>query len=101
MFELIKAYESGSTLNFTELKKKVSKKRKLKGVPRVVDVLSAIPETYRKHLTPFLKSKPVRGASGVAVVAVMSKPVSDDDDDDDDNDLAINSFPSGCLPFVP
>lgn len=71
---LIKAYESGTTLNFTELKNKVAKKRKLKGIPKVVDVLGALPEKYRKELTPYLKTKPVRGASGVAVVAVMSKP---------------------------
>ena len=70
---LIKAYEDGSTLNFTSLKNSVAKKRKLKGIPKVVDVLSAIPERYREALTPFLKTKPVRGASGVAVVAVMSK----------------------------
>jgi len=71
---LIKAYESGSVLNFTDLKNKVAKKRKLKGIPKVVDVLAALPEKYKKDLTPYLKTKPVRAASGVAVVAVMSKP---------------------------
>jgi len=71
---LIHAYETSSTLNFTSLKNTIAKKRKLKGIPKVVDVLSAIPEKYREALTPFLKTKPVRGASGVAVVAVMAKP---------------------------
>ena len=39
---LINAYETGQTLNFTSLKNSVAKKRKLKGIPKVVDVLAAI-----------------------------------------------------------
>lgn len=71
---LITAYENSSTLNFTQLKSDVSKKHKLKGIPKVSDVLAAIPTQYRAALLPFLKTKPVRSASGVSVVAVMSKP---------------------------
>jgi len=43
-------------------------------VPKVVDIISAIPENYKNRLLPILKAKPVRTASGIAVVAVMSKP---------------------------
>ena len=43
-------------------------------MPKIVDILSALPESHKDLLAPFLKAKPVRTASGVAVVAVMSKP---------------------------
>jgi len=72
--ELIQAYDNGSTCNFTKLKGQASKKYKLGGIPRVSDVIAGIPLNYRSKLLPFLRQKPVRTASGVAVVAVMSKP---------------------------
>lgn len=40
----------------------------------MVDIIAAIPLDYKEKLTPFLKAKPIRSASGVSVVAVMSKP---------------------------
>lgn len=43
-------------------------------MPKLVDIISAIPESYKKKLLPILKAKPVRTASGIAVVAVMCKP---------------------------
>mmetsp|Transcript_8212 Transcript_8212/g.12370 ORF Transcript_8212/g.12370 Transcript_8212/m.12370 type:complete len:550 (-) Transcript_8212:57-1706(-) len=72
--EIIKAYDAGATLNLTNLKSKSAKKYKLQGIPRLADILNAIPISHKQQLIPFLKSKPVRTASGVAVVAVMSKP---------------------------
>lgn len=72
--ELIKAYDTGATLNLSKLKATSAKKYKLQGIPRLSDVLKAIPISHKQQLIPFLKSKPVRTASGVAVVAVMSKP---------------------------
>lgn len=72
--ELIRAYESGSELNFTQLKGSASRKFRLKGIPKMADILQALPLEYRTKLWPFLKTKPVRTASGVAVVAVMCKP---------------------------
>ena len=76
VYELIEAYDKGLTLNFTKLKGDASKKYKLGGIPRVADIIAAIPPhgQYRSKLLPFLRQKPVRTASGVAVVAVMSKP---------------------------
>mmetsp|Transcript_6402 Transcript_6402/g.16226 ORF Transcript_6402/g.16226 Transcript_6402/m.16226 type:complete len:570 (+) Transcript_6402:69-1778(+) len=72
--ELIKAYDDGDTLNFTRLKGEAGRRYKLSGMPKLSDILQALPLQYRQKLAPFLQTKPVRTASGVAVVAVMSKP---------------------------
>lgn len=72
--DLIAAYQEGAELNFTKLKGAKAKKYKLPGIPKMSDILQAIPIEYKSKLHPFLKTKPVRTASGVAVVAVMSKP---------------------------
>ena len=37
-------------------------------------MISAVPESHKKRLLPLIKVKPVRTASGIAVVAVMAKP---------------------------
>lgn len=42
--------------------------------PKLVEIIAAVPEEQRETLLPRLKVKPVRTASGIAVVAVMSKP---------------------------
>ena len=42
--------------------------------PKLVEIIAAVPEEFRDRLLPRLKAKPVRTASGIAVVAVMSKP---------------------------
>ncbi len=72
--ELIKAYDTGATMSLTKVKSQSAKKYKLQGIPRLSDILNAIPISHKQQLIPYLKSKPVRTASGVAVVAVMSKP---------------------------
>lgn len=72
--ELIEAYNTGATLNLTQSRGRASKKYKLRGIPRLSDILQALPTNYRAKLWPFLQTKPVRTVSGVAVVAVMSKP---------------------------
>ncbi|KAI5450151.1 Elongator subunit [Naganishia albida] len=61
-------------INLNALRKQYGKKYKMKGVPRLVDILSAVPEEWRDRLRGALRAKPVRTASGVAVVAVMCKP---------------------------
>lgn len=71
---LMKAYDAGDTLNLSKLKAEAAKKYKIQGIPRLSDILQSIPISHRNKLLPYLKSKPVRTASGVAVVAVMSKP---------------------------
>ena len=71
---LIQAYDRGEKINLTKLKTKVCSGYKLPKMPKIVDILAALPESYSDKLTPMLKGKPVRTASGIAVVAVMSKP---------------------------
>jgi elongator complex protein 3 len=66
--ELIQAYDAGDTLNFTKLKGMAARKYKLQGIPKLADILQALPISYRAKLWPFLQTKPVRTASGVAVV---------------------------------
>lgn len=71
---LIKAHESGQDLNISKVKTQISSRYGLKSQPRLVDIIAAVPNEYKKVLLPKLKAKPVRTASGIAVVAVMCKP---------------------------
>lgn len=71
---LIRAHDSGKTVNLTKLKKEASRRHGLSEFPKQVDILAAVPSSHRQGLAPLLKAKPVRTASGIAVVAVMSKP---------------------------
>ena len=71
---LIIAYEKNEPVNLTKLKTQISRKYKLKNMPKLVDIIASLPENYKDKLTPYLKVKPIRTASGIAVVAVMCKP---------------------------
>ena len=71
---LIKAYDSQVSINLSKIKAEISKKYKLSYIPKLVDIIAAVPDDYKTKLLPYIKAKPVRTASGVAVVAVMSKP---------------------------
>jgi hypothetical protein len=71
---LIKAFEAQVPINLSKIKGEISKKHKLSYIPKLVDIIAAVPEAYKSKLLPYIKAKPVRTASGVAVVAVMSKP---------------------------
>jgi elongator complex protein 3 len=73
--DLITQHSSSSTPpNINTLRMKYAKKYNLQGVPRLTDVLAAVPEEWKERLRGWLTAKPVRTASGVAVVAVMCKP---------------------------
>ncbi|CCC68289.1 hypothetical protein NCAS_0B02050 [Naumovozyma castellii] len=74
--ELTNSLTSNTTreINLNGLITKYSKKYKLKQQPRLTDIINSIPDQYKKYLLPKLKAKPVRTASGIAVVAVMCKP---------------------------
>ncbi|XP_050401515.1 elongator complex protein 3 isoform X1 [Patella vulgata] len=72
--ELIKADQEGKDINLNKVKTKISSKYGLPSQPRLVDIIAAVPNQYKKALLPKLKAKPVRTASGIAVVAVMCKP---------------------------
>ncbi|KDE02761.1 elongator complex protein 3 [Microbotryum lychnidis-dioicae p1A1 Lamole] len=71
---LLEAHHSGESINLNALKASVSKKHGSKIVPRLVDIIAAVPHEVKEILLPKLRAKPVRTASGIAVVAVMSKP---------------------------
>ncbi|KAM0749431.1 histone acetyltransferase ELP3 [Meredithblackwellia eburnea MCA 4105] len=73
---LLQSHHSGSkeTINLNALKQRIAKKHKSDVIPRLVDIIAAVPQEYRDVLLPKLKAKPVRTASGIAVVAVMSMP---------------------------
>jgi len=72
--ECIRLYDRGEKIDLINLRKDFSAKYRLSRVPKLLDILAAVPENYKAKLTPILKTKPVRTASGIAVVAVMSKP---------------------------
>ena len=57
-----------------QVKSDMSRKYGLSHTPKLVEIIAAVPEEYKAELVPRLKAKPVRTASGIAVVAVMSKP---------------------------
>jgi len=72
--ELIRAYDSRTPVNLTQLKSDAARRVGMRGMPKLVDIIQAVPSTHREKLLPFLKARPVRSASGVAVVALMCKP---------------------------
>ena len=75
--QIIKKFEKGENMTVPEIKKllsRLARQHKLGSIPKLVDLVSAIPQNYKDKLLPMLKTKPVRTASGIAVVAVMCKP---------------------------
>lgn len=72
--QLIESYEKREKTHLPTLIAGITKKNRVSRAPKLVDIISALPENYRARLTPLLKAKPVRTASGIAVVAVMCKP---------------------------
>ncbi|NXD57598.1 ELP3 protein, partial [Corvus moneduloides] len=72
--QLLEAHEQGKDVDLNKLKTKTSAKYGLPAQPRLVDIIAAVPPQFRKVLLPKLKAKPIRTASGIAVVAVMCKP---------------------------
>ncbi|XP_004682591.1 PREDICTED: elongator complex protein 3 [Condylura cristata] len=72
--QLIEAHEQGKDIDLNKVKTRTAAKYGLSAQPRLVDLIAAVPPQYRKVLVPKLKAKPIRTASGIAVVAVMCKP---------------------------
>jgi len=62
---LLEAHDKGESVNLNALKTQVAKKYGAKVVPRLVDIISAVPQDVRDILLPKLRAKPVRTASGV------------------------------------
>ncbi len=64
---LINTYKEGKKVNVSKLKSDEAAKHHLSEQPKTVDVIAAIPDSYRSVLLPILKTKPVRTASGVRI----------------------------------
>lgn len=71
---LIKTFEDRGTCNIIKLKLTLSSRYGLASSPKLMEIIAAVPEAWRDRLLPYLRAKPIRSASGVAVVAVMCKP---------------------------
>ena len=71
--ELIKAHNANETVSLNEIRAKLSKKYGYGGVPRLVDIISAIPDEYKKALLPKLRARPIRTASGVSDSFLLKK----------------------------
>lgn len=72
--ELLVAHKDCKDVNLNQMKTRISSKYGLDSSPRLVDIIAAVPTEAKKILLPKLKAKPIRTASGIAVVAVMCKP---------------------------
>lgn len=71
---LIACYERKITPNLQREKLSVSRKLGIDQSLSSSMIIDAIPSNYRTRILPFIKKKPVRTASGVAVIAFMCKP---------------------------
>ncbi|CAO1328987.1 unnamed protein product [Diamesa serratosioi] len=72
--ELLKAHDEKKNVDLNKIKTRIASKYGLESAPRLVDIIAAVPHEAKKFLLPKLKAKPIRTASGIAVVAVMCKP---------------------------
>lgn len=72
--ELLLADKQNRDVDLNKLKTRISSKYGLDTSPRLVDIIAAVPADAKTKLLPKLKAKPIRTASGIAVVAVMCKP---------------------------
>ncbi|GAQ92351.1 Elongator complex protein 3 [Klebsormidium nitens] len=71
---LIACSREKEDVNLNVLKAEKSRKYGLTKSPKLVEIIAAVPEEHRADLIPRLRAKPIRTASGIAVVAIMSKP---------------------------
>src|SRR5690242_16687181 len=71
--EMIRRLESGEQFTLAGVTRHFLKLHRCPN-PKRVDLVAAIPEKFRAKLLPLIRAKPVRTASGVAIVAVMCKP---------------------------
>ncbi|XP_055306124.1 elongator complex protein 3 [Sitodiplosis mosellana] len=72
--ELIQAHDKQKDVDLNRMKSRISSKYGLDTSPRLVDIIAAVPTEAKHFLLPKLRAKPIRTASGIAVVAVMCKP---------------------------
>lgn len=71
---MVDACRKNQHVDLNQLKMQACRKYQLAKAPKLVEMIAAVPEGERELVLPRLRAKPVRTASGIAVVAVMSKP---------------------------
>lgn len=71
---MVELSKNGENVDLNALKSAACRKYGLSRAPKLVEMIAALPDSERDALLPKLRAKPVRTASGIAVVAVMSKP---------------------------
>ncbi|KAL4428137.1 hypothetical protein ABPG75_002226 [Micractinium tetrahymenae] len=71
---LVAGVRRGEDVDLNAVKRAVQVRYCMDKAPKLVEIIAALPEEHKAVLLPQLRAKPVRTASGIAVVAVMSKP---------------------------
>ncbi|KAH9331374.1 hypothetical protein KI387_003482 [Taxus chinensis] len=71
---MVEGCRKGEDVDLNALKASACRRYGLSRAPKLVEMIAALPENDREMVLPKLRAKPVRTASGIAVVAVMSKP---------------------------
>lgn len=64
--ELVKEQEAGKDANLNKIRAQISSRYGLASMPKLTDIIAAVPLDLRKTLVPKLKAKPIRTASGVS-----------------------------------
>ena len=72
--EEIISYPEFTQEKYKSIRRNVCKKYKLKSIPSNSYLLSLIPNEKRSEYEKYLRTSPIRTASGIAIIGVMTKP---------------------------
>ncbi|MHA1202627.1 MAG: hypothetical protein ACTSQ4_08910 [Candidatus Heimdallarchaeaceae archaeon] len=72
--EALLSLDNVTDSNLNQIKRGIAKKYHLDSFPRNSDILAICTEEEKKKLLPILMKRKVRTLSGVAIVAVMTRP---------------------------
>lgn len=72
--ETLASRELSSKQDFFKIKRRICAKRRLNRIPPNSSILKLLPPEKQEELRSILMIKPVRTASGISVLAVMTKP---------------------------
>lgn len=68
--------ENGDKETISKIKNRLAKRFRMGKTPTDIDIMLFADPQQRKHLGPYLLTKPMRTQSGVAPVALMTKPIN-------------------------
>lgn len=71
---LLKEIKKGKDIS--KLKNKLARKYKLKKIPKNIEILNSLSKKEKKQYEKYFITKPIRTLSGVAPIAIMTKPIS-------------------------